>query len=364
MTMRFVDEFRDPQQGQRLVQRLQDVVDRPMTLMEVCGTHTHTIARYGIRELAPDMLHLLSGPGCPVCVTPPGDIDAAIELARLPKVTICTFGDMVRVPGSDASLANLRAEGASVQVVYSPLEAVELAASQPERHVVFIGVGFETTAPGVAIAVREAKARGVPNFSVLCAHKLIPPAMNALMAGDDVHIDGFLCPGHVSVIIGAAAYEPLVERYHVPCVIAGFELLDVLQAIIALAMQLRASRAQVEIAYARAVTPEGNPAARAAMAEVFEVADASWRGLGTIPDSGLKLRPEFSAFDALQRHGVSIIEGREHPACRCGEVLRGAIRPSECGAFGTACTPQSPLGPCMVSSEGACAAEQRYRTSS
>jgi len=362
MTMRFIDEFRDPRQAQHLVKRIEQTVNRPMALMEVCGTHTHTIARYGIRELMPDTLRLLSGPGCPVCVTPPGDIDAAIALAQQPNVTVCTFGDMVRVPGSDMSLADLRGKGSTVQVVYSPLDAVQMAASDPHREFVFIGVGFETTAPGVALAVEEAKTRGLDNFSVLCAHKLIPPAMDALMAGDEVQIDGFICPGHVSVIIGAAAYQPLVEKYGVPCVVAGFEPLDVLQTLLALVEQLRDGRAEVQISYARAVTWEGNAAARAIMNKVFEVTDAAWRGLGTIPRSGLKLRPEFATWDALERYEVAVTDGHEHPACHCGEVLRGVMRPSECPAFGTACTPQHPLGPCMVSSEGACAAEHRYRT--
>ncbi len=322
MTMRFIDEFRDPRQAQHLVKRIEQTVNRPMALMEVCGTHTHTIARYGIRELMPDTLRLLSGPGCPVCVTPPGDIDAAIALAQQPNVTVCTFGDMVRVPGSDMSLADLRGKGST----------------------------------------EEAKTRGLDNFSVLCAHKLIPPAMDALMAGDEVQIDGFICPGHVSVIIGAAAYQPLVEKYGVPCVVAGFEPLDVLQTLLALVEQLRDGRAEVQISYARAVTWEGNAAARAIMNKVFEVTDAAWRGLGTIPRSGLKLRPEFATWDALERYEVAVTDGHEHPACHCGEVLRGVMRPSECPAFGTACTPQHPLGPCMVSSEGACAAEHRYRT--
>jgi hydrogenase expression/formation protein HypD len=361
MTIRFLDEFRDPRQAQALVERIVAAVNRSTTLMEVCGTHTHAIARHGIRGLMPPDLRLLSGPGCPVCVTPPGEIDAALELARRPEVTVCTFGDMVRVPGSEASLADLRAHGADVRVVYSPLEAVEIAGREPDRSVVFIAVGFETTAPTVAVAVREAQMRGLRNFSLLCAHKLVPPALEALMHSDDVRVDGFLCPGHVSVIIGAAAYQPLAKRYHVPCVIAGFEPLDILQGILALAEQVRTGRAEVEIGYARAVTREGNTAARAAIQTVFEVTDARWRGLGVIPASGLALRSEYAAFDALQRHEVHVPEGREHPGCHCGEVLRGAMRPAECAAFASACEPARPLGPCMVSSEGACAAEYRYR---
>jgi len=359
--MRFIDEFRDTGAARRLLAELPALLpDRPVRVMEVCGTHTHAIARSGLRRAAPEGLTLLSGPGCPVCVTSAGEIDATIQLARREGITLCTFGDMVRVPGSEGSLAQARTEGARVEVCYSPMEAVVRAEREPDREVVFVGVGFETTAPTVACALLDARRRGVPNLSVLCFHKVIPRAMLALLSSGEVRIDAFLCPGHVSVVIGSNAYLPIVEAFHVPCVIAGFEPTDVLQALAMLLRQVRDGRAEVETQYTRAVRPEGNRRAMETLTEVFEPADAQWRGIGTIPTSGLRIRDEFADMDALKRHAVTIPEAREHPACCCGDVLRGALRPSECGAFGRPCTPASPLGPCMVSSEGACAAELKY----
>jgi len=292
--------------------------------------------------MLPTHLQLLSGPGCPVCVTSAGEIDAALELARVPGVTIATFGDMVRVPGSDSTLAHERARGADVTVFFSPMEAVDRA-GESDREVVLLGVGFETTTPGVAVAVAEAKRRGLRNFSMMSAHKRLIPALAALMAAEDVSVHGLLAPGHVST-----------------CVVAGFEPDQILRGVLALVKQLAEGRAEVENEYPGAVSEEGNLRALAAIDEVFEPADSDWRGLGVIPAGGLALREEYAQFDALARFGVEMPESHEHPACRCGEVLRGAIRPPECSAFGAACTPEHPLGPCMVSSEGACAAVYRY----
>lgn len=333
---------------------------RPASLMEVCGTHSHAIARYGIKQLLPDGVRMLSGPGCPVCVTPARDIDLVIALARLPRTVIATFGDMMRVPGSESSLSLEKARGRQVVVVYSPMEAVALAQDRPESEVVFVGVGFETTAPAVAASVLEAERLGLSNYSVVCAHKLIPPAMMALLQAEDVRIDGFLCPGHVSTIIGTAPYEPIARNGGVPCVIAGFESGQIMAGLAALLELVEQQRAEVVNAYAHAVPPDGNPRARAVMDQVFEVADSTWRGIGTIPGSGLRFRDRYSRFNAVQRSGIEPPTAKENPACRCGDILRGARSPADCPLFGHACVPQSPVGPCMVSSEGACAAAYRY----
>ena len=342
-----------------LAEEIARASDRPVTLMEGCGTHAHQFARYGLAQILPEQVQLLSGPGCPVCVTSAGEIDAALMLARVPGVTIATFGDMVRVPGSDSALAHERARGADVRVMFSPMEAVELAQGC-EKQVVLLGVGFETTTPGVAVAVREAKRRGLRNFSIMSAAKRLMPALEALVAAEDVAVHGLLAPGHVSTIIGAAAYRAFVAEHRLPCVIAGFEPDQILRGVLALVRQLAEGRAEVENAYPGAVSEAGNLKALAAIDEVFEPADSQWRGLGLLPLGGLALREEYADLDALTRFGIEMPEGREHPACRCGEVLRGAIRPPECGAFGRACTPEHPLGPCMVSSEGACAAAWKY----
>jgi len=328
-------------------------------LMEVCGTHSHAIGRYGLRQAMPEGIELVSGPGCPVCVTTAGQIEMALELARR-GVVVATFGDMVRVPGASGSLAQARAEGAEVAVVYSPQQALEMAVERPEAEVVFIAVGFETTAPAVAAVAREALARGVENFSLLGLHKLIPPALEALLADPATQIDGLIAPGHVSVIIGAQAYRPLVEKYSVPCVVAGFEPDEILLAAAMLLEQLAEGRAEVENAYPAAVRAEGNPRAQALIYEVFEVADAHWRGLGLLPGSGLRLRQEARAVDAAERYGLVEPVVPDPPGCQCGEVLRGIVRPWQCPLFGEACTPAAPVGPCMVSSEGACAAAYKY----
>lgn len=345
-----------------LVARLGDLC-RPMDrvqIMEVCGTHTVSLFRTGVKSLLPANLRLVSGPGCPVCVTPQGYIDAACELAGRDDVTIATYGDMVRVPGRDASLATMRSAGASVAVVYSARDALALARKDRGRTVVFLAVGFETTAPATAATILEARQGGVENFTILDGHKLVVPAMEALLSAGEVPIDGFLCPGHVSVIIGAEAYRPVVEKYHKPCVVAGFEAEAMVAAILAVVTQHAAGEARIENEYGPVVSGQGNAAARAMIERVFAPADASWRAMGTLPGSGLALREEFADFDACGRLGVEI--GPDIPAagCRCGEVIQGKVLPKDCPQFGKGCTPTRPIGPCMVSSEGACAAWFKY----
>jgi hydrogenase expression/formation protein HypD len=359
--VKYVDEFRDTRAVRELAQAIARIGLSRVRLMEVCGTHTMSVARYGLRELIGERAQLISGPGCPVCVTPQGDIDWFLAAARRSEVIAATFGDMMRVPGSDSSLEQERARGADVRVVYSPADAVELARRNPQREVIFFGVGFETTAPAVAMSVLEAKGDGVGNYSVFCAHKLIPPALAALVAAPDLAVKGFILPGHVSAIIGRRPYEFLARQHRVPCVIAGFEPVDVLQAVRMLLLQIAEGRAAVEIAYHRVVAPEGNPRARAVVSEVFEVTDARWRGLGEIPASGLGFNAAHASFDARRRVDVTAAPPVEPRGCRCGEVLRGAIHPEQCALFGCRCTPRAPVGPCMVSGEGACAARYRYR---
>jgi hydrogenase expression/formation protein HypD len=318
------------------------------------------ICQHGIRGLLPAKIRLISGPGCPVCVTPVGYVDHAVALARRPDTIIATFGDMVRVPGSSSSLLREQAAGASIQIVYSPLDAVALAEQHPGKSVVFLGVGFETTAPTIAGAVVTAQRKRLSNFFVLCAHKTIPIPMAVLAADPELQVDGYLCPAHVSAIIGADAYRPLVEQHRVPCVITGFEPLDILQGVLMLVRQIAAGEVRVETQYRRVVRPEGNPKAQALLAEVFEPGAASWRGIGVIPGSGLQLRPEYAAFDASVQLPVTVEAPREHTGCRCGEILKGKLRPADCPLFRTVCTPEEPVGACMVSSEGTCAAEYKY----
>ena len=329
-----------------------------LTFMEVCGTHTMAISRYGLRDLLPAAMRLVSGPGCPVCVTAMRDLDLVVAMARLPEVTIVTFGDLIRVPSSRTSLAEERAAGADVRVVYSPADAVALAAELPGRQVVFVGIGFETTAPTVAASVLEAQARGIANFSVLCLHKTMPGPLRALLESGETHLTGFILPGHVSVVTGTGCYKFVADEFGVGGVIAGFEAADVLESLLMLARQQQPA---IEIQYRRAVHPEGNPVARQVMERVFEPGDADWRGLGVIPGSGLRFGDEFGVFDALRRFAVDPGETLEPQGCRCGDVLRGALDPADCGLFGTRCTPESPVGACMVSSEGSCAAHYRYR---
>jgi len=358
--MKYVDEYRDGELAQELARRIRDASTRPVRLMEICGTHTMAIFRHGIRSLLPDHIELVSGPGCPVCVTSVGEIDRCVKLATNPGVIVTTFGDMLRVPGSGDSLQSQAGRGADVRMVYASLDALRIASETPGKKVVFLGIGFETTAPTVAAAVKTARDRGVSNFFVLPAHKLLPPAMEALVSGGDLGIDGFLCPGHVSTIIGTSSYAHVASRFGVPCVVAGFEPVDILQSILMLVRQIEADEARAEIQYTRAVAPEGNPAALRLIDEVFEPCDSTWRGLGPIPRSGLAFRKPFAAFDARAHFDLAIPPAREPAGCRCAEVLKGTVRPPQCPLFRTACTPRTPVGACMVSSEGTCAAYFKY----
>jgi hydrogenase expression/formation protein HypD len=336
-----------------------ETIDRPVRLMEVCGTHTQAVERHGLRTIFPTGLEMVSGPGCPVCVTPQHEIERMILLARSPGLTICTFGDMMRVPGIHSSLERERAEGADVRVVYSPRDALSLAERDPERDVVFLAVGFETTAPTVASIVLEALRQDVANFSVFVSHKLIPPAMEAVLEGTG-RLDGFLTPGHVSVVIGARAYEDLAQRHAIPCVATGFEPHDVIEGVAMLVEHVAEGRAGSFIQYRRAVEVEGNRLAREIMHKAFEPVDSDWRGLGTIPQSGLRLREELRDLDAVRRFSVPEVEPVEVPGCRCGEILKGLVSPCDCPLFGGACTPETPVGPCMVSSEGSCSVRFKY----
>jgi hydrogenase expression/formation protein HypD len=352
--------FRDPEIARRLTEAIHAAATRPMKIMEVCGTHTVAIARNGLRDLMPDNVKLLSGPGCPVCVTANRDIDLAIELGRLPGVTLTTFGDMMKVPGSYSSLSREKAEGRDIRIVYSPLDAIALAESDPDKQVVFLGVGFETTAPTVAAAIKTAARMSMPNFTVLSLHKTVPLALAALVNDPQVAIDGFILPGHVTTIIGPEPYRFIAEEYGVPGTVTGFEPVDVLQGVLSLVKQIAAGEATIDVAYKRGVSADGNPTARKLMSEVFEPSDADWRGIGVIPGTGLTIRAEFGAWDAERRFEVTPPEPKEIPGCQCGEVLRGITLPYECRLFGKGCTPEHPIGPCMVSSEGSCAAYYRY----
>lgn len=358
--MKHINEYRDGELFRKIVEKIVPISRKKVRLMEVCGTHTMAIFRSGIRALLPETITLLSGPGCPVCVTSQREIDACIKLAGIKDVIVATFGDLLRVPGSDSSLQEERAEGKEIRIVYSAFDALDLAESNPQKEVVFLGVGFETTAPTVAASIVEAEKRRLENFSVLSAHKLVPPALSALMSADKVKIDGFICPGHVSVIIGAKAYLPVVEKYHTPCVVSGFEPVDILQAIYVLVRQIEAGDEKLENQYRRAVTFDGNEKARQIMYRVFEPVDAAWRGIGTIPQSGLKIRMEFDSFNAEKNFDLSVPDSREPKGCACGEILLGMITPPECPLYKKACTPSHPVGPCMVSTEGTCAAYYKY----
>ncbi len=331
-----------------------------LQIMEICGTHTVSLFRSGVKSLMPERLRLVSGPGCPVCVTSQGYIDAACDLAAREDVTICTYGDMVRVPGRSGSLEHRRGQGARVVVVYSARDALQYARAHRQTNVVFLAVGFETTTPATAATLIEADREHVENFFVLTAHKRVIPAMMALLAGGDVPIDGFLCPGHVSVIIGAGAYEPIVAAHHKPCVVAGFEPATMLDGIARIVEQLAAGAARVENAYTAVVSDDGNTTARDLIDAVFQPAPAVWRAMGTIDDSGLDLRDAYARFDARTRFDVAFGDDYEPPGCRCGDVIQGKVLPAECPLFGNACTPADPVGPCMVSSEGACAAWYKY----
>ena len=355
-----LNAFKDPALAKGLIASIQKWAPEHAVLMEVCGTHTVAIARNGIRNLMPEGTRLASGPGCPVCVTSNRDIDTVIALSRVPNVIITTFGDMTRVPGSSSSLLKEQAAGADVRICYSPLDALTIAKENPDRPVVFVGVGFETTTPLVAMAIKRARAMGLSNFSVFAAHKNMPGALEAIIADPKLQIDALILPGHVSTIIGVEPYRFLAEKYGIPGVITGFEPLDVLEGITMLMRQLHEGRAEIEIAYKRGVLEQGNPVAMAVIDEVFDTCIATWRGLGPIEGSGYCIRPEYAQFDALRRFDLDIEPTVEPKGCRCGDVLRSAMAPDECPLFNKVCTPENPVGPCMVSSEGSCAAYYRY----
>ncbi|MFT3772169.1 MAG: hydrogenase formation protein HypD [Minicystis sp.] len=359
--MKFLDEYRDAGAAHRYAEAIRRMVTRPWSLMEICGGQTHSIVRFGIDELLPPEITLLHGPGCPVCVTPVEILDRAFAIAARPEVTFCSFGDMLRVPGSDQDLFAVKSRGGDVRVVYSPLDALALAERLPDREVVFFAVGFETTAPANAMAVAEARRRGVRNFSLLVSHVLVPPAMVAILSAPERCVQGFLAAGHVCTIMGTDEYHPIAARHRVPIVVTGFEPLDLLQGIHMCVQQLEEGRAEVENQYARSVRDGGNEGALRLIREVFEVVPRAWRGIGSIARSGLALRPEYAAWDAERKFDVAGIGGRESPECRSGLVLQGRLKPPDCPAFGTRCTPETPLGATMVSAEGACAAYYRYR---
>ena len=358
--MKYLSEFRDGDAAQRLAQEIHRRVTRPWAIMEVCGGQTHSIIRNGIDQLLPPEVELIHGPGCPVCVTPLEVIDRALAIAARPEVTFCSFGDMLRVPGSERDLFRVKSAGGDVRVVYSPLDALKLARDLPARQVVFFGIGFETTAPANAMAVHLAKQQGVENFSMLVSHVLVPPAIDAIMSSPSNRVQAFLAAGHVCSVMGTWQYPPLVERHHVPIVVTGFEPLDLLDGIRRAVNQLESGEASVENGYPRVVTEEGNRPAQALLAEVFEVCDRAWRGIGTIPASGWRLSEAYRDYDAEARFDVGGIHAVESPLCHAGEVLQGALKPCDCPAFGRQCTPRTPLGATMVSSEGACAAYYNY----
>jgi hydrogenase expression/formation protein HypD len=359
--MKFIDEYRDAAPTRKLAAAIARRTTRPWTIMEICGGQTHSIVKFGLDELLPPAITLVHGPGCPVCVTPVELIDAAIALAARPGTTVCSFGDMLRVPGTGADLLTARARGGDVRMVYSPLDAVNLAAQQPDREVVFFAVGFETTAPANALAVIQARRLGLRNFSLLVSHVLVPPAIEAILSAPNNRVQGFLAAGHVCTVMGTAEYFPLAARFGVPIVVTGFEPVDILRGVLDCVEQLESGRAGVTNAYARAVRPEGNVHARRVMQEVFTVVDRNWRGIGRIPSSGFALQPEFAGFDAARRFGVAGDAPPEATECISGLIMRGAKKPRECPAFGLRCTPEHPVGAPMVSSEGACAAYYRYR---
>ncbi len=362
MNMKYVDEYRDPELAKRISNEIAKLsASRPLKLMEVCGGHTHTIYKHGIEDVLPHNIDLIHGPGCPVCVLPMGRIDDAIAIARMDDVIFTTFGDMMRVPGSSGSLLDAKADGADVRFVYSPLDALKLARQHPDRKVVFFAIGFETTAPSTAVTLLRAKEEGIKNFSVFCNHVNIIPAMKAILDSPDLRLDGFIGAGHVSMVIGMRPYNFVARDHHKPVVIAGFEPLDIIQSIYMIVKQIAEGRAEVENQYSRVVRPEGNVKALQAMAQTMELRPFfEWRGLGFITHSALKVRPEFADWDAELQYEVPGLRVADPKACQCGEVLKGVIKPWECKVFGTACTPETPIGTCMVSPEGACAAYFNY----
>lgn len=364
--MRYETHFQRPKEVPELLAKLEALSERsgPLRLMEICGTHTMAIAKTGLRSLLPENITLISGPGCPVCVTPAGEMDEVLSLSERPEILLTTYGDLLRVPGSvrGDSLLRRKALGASVEAVYSPVDALELAKACPEQQVVFVGVGFETTAPGTAACILEAARENVENFSVLCLLKRTEPALRALTEAPDVAVDGFLCPGHVAAITGAKSFAFLAEEYGLPAVVSGFEAADLLYSVLELIRMAADGEKALKNEYIRLVKPEGNPAALAMMEQVFEPCTCRWRGLGEVADGGMAIRPEYEAFDAGKRFGIAAKETEDIPGCSCAQIIRGVKRPQECPLFGSVCTPADPVGPCMVSGEGACAAAWKYRS--
>lgn len=359
--MKYLDEYRDGETARRYASALSALVTRPWNIMEVCGGQTHAIVRFGLDELLPKEVTLIHGPGCPVCVTPIEMIDKALAIAAIPQVIFCSFGDMLRVPGSERDLFAVKSQGGDVRVVYSPMDAVGIAEANPTREVVFFAVGFETTAPANAMAAFEARRRGLRNFSLLVSHVTVPPAMEVILASPSCRVNGFLAAGHVCTIMGVEEYRPLVEKHRVPVVVTGFEPLDILQGVTMCVRQLEEGRAELENQYERSVRTSGNQPAQEMIREVFEIVSRAWRGIGTIPRSGFALRSAYADFDAERKFQVKEVGGRESPECKSGLVLQGLLKPPDCPAFGKTCTPEMPLGATMVSSEGACAAYYRYR---
>jgi len=358
--MKFVEEYRNGELGKRLIERIHRHSKKPARLMEFCGGHTATIVKNGIRQLLPPTIEMLSGPGCPVCVTASADLDKAIAMARLPDVIIATFGDMIKVPGSYSSLQQVKAEGGDIRIVYSTQDALNIARNNPAKSIVFIGIGFETTAPTIAASILEAAGEGIGNYYVLSLHKLCPPVMKALLDSGEVRLDGIVCPGHVSSIIGSHPYRFIPHDYGIACVISGFEPLDVLLCIDMLVAQIESGEPGVEIAYRRGVTPEGNQNALKVMEMVFEPCEANWRGIGNIPASGLRLRKEYIRFDAEHAFQIELEPPREPQGCLCGDILRGVKTPTDCKLFRKECHPEHPVGPCMVSPEGSCSIYYLY----
>lgn len=366
--MKYVQEFRDPQKAQGLLHEIETLGqqlthDRSGTIkiMEICGGHTHSIFKYGLEDLLPSSVELVHGPGCPVCIMPKGRLDDAIALAQHPEVILTTFGDVMRVPGSKQSLLQAKAEGADIRMVYSPLDALQIARETPEREVVFFAIGFETTAPSTALTVLQAERENIPNFSLFSNHVLVVPALEALLSNPELQLDGFIGPGHVSMVIGARPYQVIAERYGKPVTVSGFEPLDILQSLWMVLRQLAEGRCEVENQYTRLVHPDGNPVALDALSKVFTVREQfEWRGLGDIPASGFKMHPDYVQFDAEAKFPLPHRRVADHKACACGEILQGVKKPWECKVFGTGCTPEHPIGACMVSSEGACAAYYKY----
>jgi hydrogenase expression/formation protein HypD len=358
--VKYLDEYRDQRVAQKIVDEIKKTITRPWVLMEVCGGQTHSIVKYGLDCLLPEQVELVHGPGCPVCVTSLEMIDRAHAIARMPDVIFCSFGDMLRVPGSDSDLFKIKSEGGDVRVVYSPLDSLKIARANPDKRVVFFAIGFETTAPANAMSVWQAREQGIRNFSVLVSHVLVPPAMRGILDSPNNRVQAFLGPGHVCAIAGWTEYEPIVERYRVPIVIAGFEPIDILQGVLMCVRQLEQGRAELENGYARAVQREGNPSAQSMIERVFEIRDRAWRGLGVIPQSGFGLSEEFRDYDAELIYDVENIHAVEPAVCMSGEILKGLKKPLDCPAFGKQCSPERPLGATMVSAEGACAAYYSY----